>query len=213
MTGRPLVLVGAGGHARETAMSFLAARPERDFLGFLDDRATGMTPEGWPILGRIDAWTSHRAAAFLVAVNDPRIRRRIVAAMRRQGEPDWHVHVHPGLVVHPSCRIGPGSVVLPGACLTVSVTLGEFTIVNRGVQLGHDVRVGAFTSVNPGAIVSGCVTVGDGVEVGSAASVRQGLGIGDGATLGMGAVAVKDVPANAVAIGNPARIVRENDPW
>ncbi|NBW48417.1 MAG: hypothetical protein EBR46_09910, partial [Betaproteobacteria bacterium] len=73
----PLIIVGAGGHARETAYAFLLSAPADRFIGFLDDRATGSTPEGWPILGSIDSARSHLSARFLVAINDPRTRRTV----------------------------------------------------------------------------------------------------------------------------------------
>jgi sugar O-acyltransferase (sialic acid O-acetyltransferase NeuD family) len=213
MSGLPLVIVGAGGHGREAAWAFIQDHPVRDFLGFLDDRPAATTPEGWPIIGGVAEWPRHQRACFLVAVNGTRLRRELVALMRRLGEPRWFTLLHPGAKMHSSCRIGPGSMVLEGARVTVSVAIGEFVIVNRGVQIGHDTRVGSYASLNPGAIVGGGVSIGEGVEIGSGASVRQGTEIGAGATVGMGAVVVSNLAPNEVAVGNPARVLREDASW
>lgn len=213
MNQRPLIIVGGGGHGRETALALLADHPEWDFQGFLDDQDSGLTPEGWPIVGRIDAWTHRLDAHFIVALNGTRMRRRAVVVMQRHGEPAWTTLIHPDVSVHRSCRIGAGSMILGGSRLTVSIAIGEHVIINRGVQVGHDTHIGSFCSINPGAIVAGRVTIGDGVEVGSGATIRQGVKVGHGATIGMGAVVVKDVAANAVVIGNPAHTLREDTPW
>lgn len=50
--------------------------------------------------------------------------------------------------------------------------------------------------------------LGSDVWVGSNACIRSGTSIGHGAVVGMGCVVVKDLPPYAIAVGNPARIVR-----
>lgn len=52
------------------------------------------------------------------------------------------------------------------------------------------------------------VLIGDHVWIGTRAIILPGVMIGDGATIGAGAVVTKNVPARAVAAGNPARIIR-----
>lgn len=49
--------------------------------------------------------------------------------------------------------------------------------------------------------------IGNNVEIHANACVIGGITIGDNAIIGAGAVVVKDVPANGIAIGNPARII------
>ena len=51
------------------------------------------------------------------------------------------------------------------------------------------------------------VTVGDGVWVGAGAKILDGLSIGSGAVIGAGAVVRENVPASAIAVGIPARVV------
>ena len=52
------------------------------------------------------------------------------------------------------------------------------------------------------------VKIGRRVWIGSHATVLPGVTIGDGAIIGGGAVVTKDVPAYAVAVGVPARVVK-----
>jgi maltose O-acetyltransferase len=53
------------------------------------------------------------------------------------------------------------------------------------------------------------ITIGDNVWLGGGAIVLPGVTIGDNSVIGAGAVVTRDVPANSVAVGNPARVVRE----
>ncbi|WP_434743584.1 sugar O-acetyltransferase [Micromonospora sp. SH-82] len=53
------------------------------------------------------------------------------------------------------------------------------------------------------------ITLGDNVWLGGGVIVCPGVTIGDDSVIGAGAVVTRDVPANVVAVGNPARVVRE----
>jgi acetyltransferase-like isoleucine patch superfamily enzyme len=51
------------------------------------------------------------------------------------------------------------------------------------------------------------VAIGDGVWIGAGAKILDGLSVGDGAVIGAGAVVRESVPASAIAVGIPARVV------
>lgn len=53
------------------------------------------------------------------------------------------------------------------------------------------------------------ITVGDNVWIGANVVVLPGVTIGENSVIGAGSVVTKDVPANAVAVGNPCRVLRE----
>jgi len=55
------------------------------------------------------------------------------------------------------------------------------------------------------------ITIGDNVWIGGGAIVLPGVTIGENSVIGAGAVVTRDVPANVVAVGNPARVIRSID--
>ena len=52
------------------------------------------------------------------------------------------------------------------------------------------------------------ITLGNNVWIGGGAIVCPGVTVGDNSVIGAGSVVVRDIPANVVAVGNPARVVR-----
>ncbi|GAA1863269.1 sugar O-acetyltransferase [Paeniglutamicibacter psychrophenolicus] len=52
------------------------------------------------------------------------------------------------------------------------------------------------------------ITIGDNVWIGGGATVLPGVSIGDNSVIGAGSVVTRDVPANVVAVGNPARVIK-----
>ncbi len=60
---------------------------------------------------------------------------------------------------------------------------------------------------------AGDVIIGDHVWLGFKSTVLKGCTIGSGSTIGTCAVVTGDIPENCVAVGNPAKVVRENVTW
>lgn len=86
------------------------------------------------------------------------------------------------------------------------ITIGENALVGHGVTLttlNHAVDPDRRADMIPAPIV-----IGRKVWLGAAVTVVPGVTIGAGAIVGAGAVVTKDVPANAVAAGVPARVIR-----
>jgi acetyltransferase-like isoleucine patch superfamily enzyme len=50
-----------------------------------------------------------------------------------------------------------------------------------------------------------------GASIGSSATLLGGITVGENAIVGAGSVVTRDVPANAIVAGNPARILRRID--
>ena len=57
------------------------------------------------------------------------------------------------------------------------------------------------------------ITIGNHVWIGTRAIIMKGVTIGDGAVVAAGAIVTKDVPANSIVAGVPAKVIRENIQW
>lgn len=206
---RPLIIIGASGHALE--IHFLAERLGLDIKGFLDDNADSWGSEnfGSPVLGAIDLWTAHADCQFVIAVGNPRVRRKIAEHMGSQGQPRFATLIDPAAIVGTrEVAIGEGSVICAGAVLTTRISLGKHGLINRNANIGHESQMGDYVTIAPLAAVSGRVTLGDLVEVGTGACIRQGLAMAPGSMLGMGGVLLNNTEDNALVVGNPARLLR-----
>jgi len=86
--------------------------------------------------------------------------------------------------------------------------------IGDAVQIGPNVQL--LTPVHPldadarrdGWEAAKPITIGDNVWLGGGVSVCPGVTIGENTVVGAGAVVTKDLPANVLAVGNPARVVR-----
>lgn len=103
--------------------------------------------------------------------------------------------------------LSEGVIVGPLSVVEAKAKIGPHTTIRSLVCVGHHTSVGSFCHLASGVTVSGNVVIGDDVFVGSGAVIRDGISIGAGATIGMGAVVVRDVPAGATVVGNPARVL------
>ena len=96
---------------------------------------------------------------------------------------------------------------------------------NGGVSIGNNVLLGPrvtvntvghqhnsmTTPINHQPLTLAPVTIQDNVWIGLGATILQGVHIGSGAIIAAGAVVTKDVPANAIVAGVPAKIIRMRD--
>ncbi|HEX5273782.1 MAG TPA: serine O-acetyltransferase [Candidatus Rubrimentiphilum sp.] len=130
---------------------------------------------------------------------------RFIHALHRIGIPllpRWLSNVNrffTGIEIHPNARIGRGFFIDHGMGVVIGETaeVGDNCTIYQGVTLGG-------TSLARGKRHP---TLGNNVTVGVGAALLGAITIGDNAKIGGGSVVVRDVPANATAVGVPARVV------
>ncbi len=127
----------------------------------------------------------------------------------------WHfTHIMPGCEIGENCNFGQNVVVSPGVKLGRNVKVQNNVSIYTGVICEDDVFLGpsmVFTNiVNPRSAVirrDEYVTtlVRKGATIGANATIVCGIEIGKFAFIGAGAVVIRDVPAYALVVGNPAK--------
>ena len=207
---KDLVIVGAGGFARETAAAAVAA--DWRVLGFVDDDPAllGASRSGLPILGGVDSVVGMTDAAVVVCVGNPRnytARQSIVECLGLPAE-RYATVVHPAAEIGAGSVVGPGSVLLAGTVLTADVAVGSHVAVMPQAVLTHDDRVDDYATVASGVRLGGGAVLERGAYVGSGALVREGVTVGAWSLVGMGSVVLHDVPPGQIWAGNPARYLR-----
>lgn len=102
-----------------------------------------------------------------------------------------------GIEIHPGATIGRRFFIDHG----MGVVIGETAEIGDGVMLYHGVTLGGQvltqTKRHP--------TLGDNVTIGAGAKVLGPITVGEGSAVGSNAVVTKDVPANHIAVGIPAK--------
>ena len=89
------------------------------------------------------------------------------------------------------------------------VTIGEDVQIGPNVQLLTPTHPTDPQERRSGIEAAEPITIGDNVWLGGGVIVCPGVTIGANTVVGAGSVVVRDLPANVVAVGNPARVVRE----
>jgi UDP-2-acetamido-3-amino-2,3-dideoxy-glucuronate N-acetyltransferase len=134
-----------------------------------------------------------------------------------KGTSIWHFsHILTGSRVGEHCRIGQNVVVGPNAAVGNGVKIQNNVSVYEGVTLEDHVFCGpsmVFTNViNPRSEIPRMhelrpTLIKRGATLGANCTILCGITVGEYALVGAGAVVTKDVPAYALVIGNPARII------
>ena len=182
----------------------------REVAGVLDADPTPRTVAGVPVIGSDDELERLRGegleAAF-VALGGNALRARLGRLLRDLGYGLANA-VHPSAVLSPSVVLGEGVAVMAGACVNADTRLGDLVILNTGATVDHDGDLGEACHVAPRCGLAGNVTVGARAFLGVGCSAIPGITVGEDAVVGAGAALVRDIPARAVAMGVPARVVR-----
>jgi UDP-2-acetamido-3-amino-2,3-dideoxy-glucuronate N-acetyltransferase len=126
------------------------------------------------------------------------------------------------VVILDGAKIGEDCNVCAHCFIEDSVVIGDRVTIKSGVYIWNGVIISDDVFIGPGVSFTNDIfprskkyltnfpttKIEQGASIGANATILAGVTIGENSMVGAGAVVVKDVPSNAVVVGNPAKILR-----
>lgn len=113
-------------------------------------------------------------------------------------------------------------------CGGAKLVIGDNTYVNMNTTLycRNKISIGSRTAISQNVVIrdsdvhkiigvnnNAPITIGDHCWIGTNVIILKGVTIGDNCVIGAGSVVTHDIPSNTVAVGNPAKVIKENIKW
>ena len=208
------MILGANAAARMVAYN-LSYDANVEVIGFVDSDSAkwGTQLAGKPILGGDqmlpDLYSSGIRQA-VIGVGEPRIRAKLRALLESNGF-ELANAIHPSVLVSIAVKVGKGVVVEPGSVLSDNPVVEDNVWIGLAATVSHDTRIGRDSLIGGRSAVGAEVDIGERTTVGWGSVVGPRRKIGSDAVIGFGSNVVTDIPDRAVAIGNPARVIKYRD--
>lgn len=213
---KKLIIFPFGGNAREALISILAInriKKEWDVLGFIDDHPSmcGKQCCGVEVLGDKGVIKEIPDAYILAVPGNPNNyleRKQIIDNLNIENA-RFTTIIHPSVILAPDAQIGYNSILMPNVIVSCGVRIGNHCVILPNTVIAHDSFVGDYCCIGSNVSISGEVIIGPMCYIGSGAKVRECISIGGGSLIGLGANVISDIKEEVVAVGNPARVIRE----
>lgn len=212
MENKKLVFWGAASQA--VVLEELVSYSGSEVVAVFDNNIAAKSPiEGVPIFYKkagFERWIAQhneKDLYFAVAIGGVygNVRLEIHDYLKSFGLAPY-LCVHPTSFIASNAKIGEGCHILTRSVICARSVLGRSVIINTLADVDHECSVEDGAHVSANVIVAGGCTIKSNAFIGIGAAILPGLTIGRNAVIGAGAVITKDVPDNAVAFGNPARV-------
>lgn len=159
-----------------------------------------------------DAWIPSANESYILSGMSPRVKHFIFDYFYSKysiSPSEFIPVIHSSAVITNSVEISGFVNISPLSVVAQYAQLGNFVTINRNSSIGHHTIIDEFTSVNPGCNIGGNCKIGKNVSIGMGATIFDNIIIGDNAVIGGGAVVTKNVEANTLVFGSPAKFIRE----
>lgn len=210
---KPLVIIGAGGHATILAEMLLAEG--RQIIAVVSPEE--IADSSW--LSTVNRFTSDEELLSTYSPEQVDLINGIGAmpGSNKQfqlfnyfSEKGYRFAsvISPHAILSSSIKLGDGVQIMAGAIVQTNASIGSNCLINSGAIIEHDCYIGSHNHIAPGATLSGAVVTDSHVHVGTGANIIQGIKIGKKAVIGAGCTVVRDIPEKQVVVPARSRILR-----
>ncbi|WP_018702967.1 acetyltransferase [Anaeromusa acidaminophila] len=213
---KPVILLGAGGHAKVLADLLLSQGKQIIGVTDVDKNLYGKNAFfDIPVLGPDETVLQYNPDSVglvnaLGSIRATNTREKLFQCFYSQGYLFPNL-IHPTAFMGKDVQLGSGVQLMAGAYLQTGVKIADNVIVNTGALVEHDCVLAAHAHIASRAVLAGGVFVGERSHVGAGAVVIQGVNIGRDCTIAAGAAIVKNVVDASVVAGVPGRVLQCNE--
>lgn len=204
--GKPLILVGGGGHCK----SVMDAAESAGFsiLGVMDlAENVGKEILSTKVIGTDDDIPLYvDKAEYVITVGfikNPAVRIKLYNKVKEAGGKLATI-IASTAYVSKYAEIGEGTVVLHQAFVNAGAKVGMNVILNTATNIEHDAVIGDHCHISTGTMVNGECKVGARCFIGSQSVLANGISIGDDIIVGAGSCVRKSISEKGIYAGNPA---------
>lgn len=217
MSHKPKIVLFGGGHQASYTLEIIELENKYDIIGVIDSKAAiGADCYGYPVIGRQTELTElinrYSIEGGIISIGDNWSRKIVYDAITAQ-VPDFNfvTAIHPTVIIGKNTTIGKGTVIMAGCIINLNSTIGEFCFFATGAQIDHDCKVDEFASISAGSMTGGKVHIQRFSALTLGVTVVDRVTIGESSVVGAGSVVLNDIPANVLAYGSPAKVIRTRE--
>lgn len=206
------IIIGAGTYG-QVYCEYL--REDYEIIGFVNDNEEliGKYFCGIPVLGSFDyiVESIDKLVNIFVPIGNNKTRVDLITKLEILGYtlPSF---IHKSSQIHQSVKLGKTVYALPGCNIMPFTTVKDYVMISMGVNIAHHTILGEGSFYSQGTNVGANITINSYAFCGIGSTLITGINtVGANTTIGAGTLVIKDVPDNAVVVGNPCRIIRFNN--
>lgn len=215
---KDLLIFPFGGNAQESLLAVQSInkyRPVWNVLGFIDDDKSQWGKEfcGVKVLGGRNILGGSIHALVLAVPGNPHNYQKRKQIIDNLGLPDsrFVTIIDTSIRISPDALIGHNTVCMAHSFISCSVTIGSNCVILPNTVIAHNSHIGDYCMIGSNVTISGSCKIGDSCYIGSGSKIKDHIKIGPQSLIGIGSCVIRDVEANSVVVGNPARLLRKTD--
>ena len=204
-----MVVIGAGGHAKEI-YDLLVKNKDLNGLYFFDSLSKDLPDllfDKHPLIRSFEELEKQFKidSRFVLGMGNPAVRKKLTDKCVSIGGELTSIISNTATIGTYKVTLHKGLNIMHGVVITNEVIIGEGTLINANATIHHDCIIGQYCEISPSASITGNVKIGDFCSIGTGAVILPKVKIGNHVTVGAGAVVTKDIGENQTYIGVPAK--------